>query len=99
MPGIVRPCGHGPGPPDFSSQVDYVFIAPQAFMAQTQVLADYRASHGLTTKVLDVADLYNSFNDGIYNPIAIKNYLAYAFATWQTPPSYVLLVGDGHWNF
>ncbi|MEJ2352533.1 MAG: C25 family cysteine peptidase [Anaerolineales bacterium] len=44
-------------------------------------------------------DLYNEFNYGIFNPIAIKNFLAYTLAVWQKAPTYVLLVGDGHWNF
>ena len=51
-------------------------------------------------KVVDVADLYDDFNDGIYSPVAIRNFLAYAYANWTAPaPQYVLLVGDGHWNF
>ena len=49
--------------------------------------------------MINLNDLYNQFNDGIKNPIAIKNFLAYAFQNWLTPPSYVLLVGDGHWNY
>lgn len=87
-------------PPDFVSTAgaDYVFITHHDFITATQTLADYRASQGLSTMVVDIADLYNEFNFGIYHPIAIRNFLAYAFDTWQTHPSYVLLVGDGHWN-
>jgi hypothetical protein len=89
-------------PPDLKSSsnaADYVFITHKDFYTSTQILADYRSSQGLTTMVVDVQDLYNEFNYGIFNPIAIKNFLAYTFAVWQTPPAYVLLVGDGHWNF
>jgi len=90
-------------PPDWAamaSSVDYVYITHADFLAATQDLADYRASHsGLSTQVIDIQDLYNEFNFGIYNPIAIKNFLAYTFDEWQTPPTYTLLVGDGHWNF
>jgi hypothetical protein len=89
-------------PPDLKSSsnaADYLFITHQDFYTTTQTLADYRSSQGLTTRVVDVQDLYNEFNYGIFNPIAIKNFLAYTFAVWQTPPTYVLLVGDGHWNF
>jgi hypothetical protein len=65
-----------------------------------QTLAAHRAAEGLRVKVIDVDDLYNQFNDGLYHPIAIKNFLKYAYANWQPPaPAYVLLVGDGHWNF
>ena len=50
--------------------------------------------------VVDVDDVFNQFTDGLYHPIAIKAFLKYAYFNWQTPaPAYVLLVGDGHWNF
>ncbi len=79
---------------------DYIIISHSAFITDVQRLADYRAAQGLRVKVVDVADLYNEFNDGIYSPVAIRNFLAYAYANWQAPaPQYVLLVGDGHWNF
>jgi len=80
------------------ASADYIFIAHQDFIAETQTLADYRSSQGLTTLVVDIQDVYDEFNAGIINPIAIKNFLAYAFANWDEPPTYVLLVGDGHWN-
>jgi hypothetical protein len=86
-------------PPDLAKPADYLFISHRDFITATQVLADYRAGQGLATQVIDVQDLYNEFNDGIYHPLAIKNYLAYAFANWPIPPAYVMLVGDGHWNF
>lgn len=79
---------------------DYIFIAPRDFVTATQQLASYRAAQGMRTLVVDVDDVYNEFNDGIYSPVAIKKFLAYAYANWQAPaPSYVLLVGDGNWNF
>ncbi len=90
-------------PPDLSGATngaDYIIITPGVFYTTAQVLANYRASQGLRVKVIDVNDLYNEFNDGIYHSIAIKNFLTYAYTNWQPPaPSYVVLVGDGHWNF
>lgn len=88
-------------PPDFASlpEADYLFITHRDFVTATQRLADYRAGQGLSTLVLDVDDLYNEFNYGIYHPVAIKNFLAYTFDNWANPPTYVLLIGGGHWNF
>ena len=88
-------------PPDFSATTgaDYVFITHRDFITATQTLANYRASQGLTSMVIDVDDLYNQFNFGIFNPIAIKNFLAYTFENWTSPPEYALLIGSGHWNF
>lgn len=79
---------------------DYIFIAHSSLITATQALADYRAAQGLRTAVVDLAALYDEFNHGMYHPVAIKRFLAYAYANWQPPaPQYVLLVGDGHWNF
>lgn len=90
-------------PPDLSgaaSGADYLIITHRNFITAVQTLANYRALQGLRVKVIDVDDVYNQFNYGIYHPIAIKDFLAYAYANWQPPaPTYVLLVGDGHWNF
>ncbi len=79
---------------------DYLIITHHDFITASQVLADYRAAQGFRTRVIDVDDLYNEYNDGIYHPIAIKNFLRDAYVNWPKPaPTYVLLVGDGHWNF
>lgn len=85
---------------DPANGADVIFITHAAFMAETQRLADYRDAQGLRVKVVDVAALYDEFNDGIFHPVAIRNFLDYAYHHWQPPaPTYVLLVGDGHWNF
>lgn len=82
-----------------SNGADYLVITPSNFITPAQTLASYRASRGLRTMVVDIQDVYNEFNDGIVNPIAIKNLLAYTIAHWQSSlPSYVVLVGDGTWN-
>jgi hypothetical protein len=90
-------------PPDLSggaNGADYVIITHRNFYTAVQTLANYRAAQGLRVKVIDVDDVYNQFEYGIYHPIAIKDFLAYAYANWRPPaPEYVLLVGDGHWNF
>ncbi|MFI5201541.1 MAG: C25 family cysteine peptidase, partial [Candidatus Kapaibacterium sp.] len=60
-------------------------------------LADYRGSNNhVTTKVIDVANIYDEFNYGSRSPNAIKAFLTYAYHNWQDPPKYVLLVGVTH---
>ncbi len=90
-------------PPDLSGAnngADYLIITHQKFYTAVQTLADYRAAQGWRVRVIDIEDLYNQFNYGIWHSVAIKNFLAYAYSYWQAPaPSYVVLVGDGHWNF
>ncbi len=81
-----------------ANAADYMIITHHDFITESRLLADYRLSQGFKPLVVDVADLYDLFTDGIYHPIAIKNFLAYAVGYWQTPPEYVVLVGDGTWN-
>ncbi len=78
-----------------SNGADYIIITHQDFQEQAKRLADYRTSQGLRTRIVDIYDIYNEFNHGIYDPRAIKGFLKYAFLNWAKPaPLYVLLLGD-----
>lgn len=82
-----------------TSGADYLIISPAEFTEAAQTLADYRSAQGLRSKVVNLEDVINEFNDGIYHSLAIKSFLAYTVANWVPAPSYVVLVGSGHWNF
>ena len=46
-----------------------------------------------------IEDIYDEFNDGIINPLAIKFFARYAYENWQKPaPAYLLLFGDASWD-
>jgi hypothetical protein len=78
---------------------DYIVVAPAELRAAAESLAAYRAARGMRVVVADLGAVIDEFNAGIYHPVAIKRFLAYAYAAWQGPaPQYVLLLGDGHWN-
>ncbi len=91
--------GYTPEDLSSTSGAEYLFITHPDFMTALQPLADHRTAQGMSTRIVSVEELYNQFNFGIYHPIAIRNFLAYTFANWTTPPTHALLVGDGHWNF
>ncbi len=79
---------------------DYVIIAHADFLADAKKLATHREKSGFRVLVVDVQDIYDEFNFGIFEPEAIRGFLSYAFAHWQRPaPSYVLLLGDGTRDF
>ncbi|MFN3308584.1 MAG: C25 family cysteine peptidase [Anaerolineales bacterium] len=83
-----------------NSRADYIYIAPKEFIQAAQNLANYRqTSDGFMTKVVALEEIINQFNFGIYHPRAIKNYLQDVYNRWSPKPTYVLLIGDGHWNF
>ncbi len=86
-----------------------VVITHSSLMPEAQAWAAYRAGQGVSTKVVDVEEIFDEFNYGVSSSLAIESFLDYAKNNWQTPPSYVLLIGDatydpknyhgnGYWN-
>ena len=83
-----------------SNGADYLIIAYGDFIPAVQPLADAYAREGLRAMVVDVQDVYDEFSGGRLNPHAIHDLLAYAYTYWTPPaPTYVLLVGDGHYDY
>ena len=87
----------------------FLVIAHRSLLQPASNWAAYRASQGISTKVIDVQEIFDEFNFGTSSSIAIKAFLDYAFHNWQVPPAYVLLIGDasydpknytnnGYWN-
>jgi hypothetical protein len=77
--------------------------SPQPWLKR---LVSLRQGQGLRVKVVDIQDVFDEFGYGIETPQAVKDFLAYAYASWQRPaPQYVLLVGDstydpkGNWGW
>ena len=78
---------------------DYVIIAHPDFYNAMQPLVDYHTQQGMRVTLVDVQDIYDEFAYGLFDPEAIRSFLAYAYANWQTPaPLYILLVGDGNYD-
>lgn len=76
-------------------EADYIIIAYDEFAPNTIPLADARKADGLRVETIKVSELYDEFNHGIFNPSAIRDFLAYAYSQWTPPaPAFVVLVGD-----
>lgn len=75
----------------------YLVVTTAALKTAAQRLADYRA--GLSSQVIDVVDVYDEFNAGIPSPHALRDFLAYARANWAEAPRYVVLAGDGSFDY
>jgi len=83
---------------DPSCQAEYLMITHSALTDTARRLAEYRrsaAGGGHEVLMVDVRQVYDEFDYGYASSKAIYEFLHYAFDTWRTPPSYVLLVGDG----
>ncbi len=80
---------------DRSNGADYIIITHRDFYVQARQLADFRNRQGWRTAVIDIQDIYDEFNDGIFDPRAIRAFLQYAYLHWApSAPLYVLLFGD-----
>lgn len=80
-----------------NNRAQYLIITNDELAATAQTLADYRSD--LTSMVVDIEDVYDEFSAGIKDPNAIRSFLTYAQSEWRQKPKYVLLAGDGTWDY
>jgi hypothetical protein len=59
---------------------------------------NYNPSDTLKTVVVKIQDVFDEFSCGMYDPVAIRDFLKYAYENWQRPPAFVMLVGDGDYD-
>lgn len=78
---------------------DYIVIAPEELKDGATLLADYRKSKGLTSKVVLLEDIMDEFNFGMYDPNAIRNFLQYAYNNWKKKSRYAVFVGSGTYDY
>ncbi len=77
-----------------ANRADFVILAPAAFHQQLSALKAKRESEGLRTMIVDIEDVYDEFAAGVHTAQGVKDFLQYAKESWNSKPSYVLLVGD-----
>ncbi|MEN3333420.1 MAG: hypothetical protein V7641_2785 [Blastocatellia bacterium] len=73
---------------------DLIILTHANFAGSLVNLVKARTVQGLRVEVADVEEIYNEFSFGSKSPQALKDFLQYARAHWQTAPRFVLLVGD-----
>ncbi|MCA9576808.1 MAG: hypothetical protein KC668_15290, partial [Myxococcales bacterium] len=83
---------HAPG-------AEYVVIAPRAVFSGARALVAHREAQGLSTALVDLADVYDEFAFGTPDPHAIRAFLQHASEQWTTPPRYVVLAGTGSFDY
>lgn len=84
--------------PDFlsaSNGADYLIVYQNTFLAQAEQLRAYRETKDNFRSVkADIEDIYDVFNFGIENPVAVRNFTTYIYSNWQLPKlGYVCLFG------
>ncbi|HKP85331.1 MAG TPA: C25 family cysteine peptidase [Blastocatellia bacterium] len=79
---------------DAGHAADLVVITTRELAGSVDPLIALRQSQGYKVAIADVEDIYDEFSFGNKSPQAIKDFLAYARAKWQTAPRFVLIAGD-----
>jgi hypothetical protein len=77
---------------------DLVILSHSDFLESLVPLKTHRESQGFSVALIDVEDIYDEFSYGAKTPQAIKDFLTRASTLWQTPPRFVLLVGDASFD-
>ncbi|MCL6100247.1 MAG: type IX secretion system sortase PorU, partial [Bacteroidetes bacterium] len=81
---------------------EMIVITSRNFQTQAERYAAYRSSQSpykLSTQIFYVDDIMNEFDGGLLDPTAIRDFLKYAYDNWQIKPFYVLLFGDGTYDY
>jgi len=81
---------------------DLVIVTPESFGAAAERLADHRQSQGLEVTVVTQDQVFNEFSGGVPDVRAIRDYMAFLYARTANPdllPRYLLLFGDGHYDY
>ncbi len=83
--------------------IDYIIITRDYLMSEAERLAEYhRNNSNLTTKVINLEDIYNEFSSGSPDLTAIRDFIRHLYlnaSTDNTKIKYVCLFGDASFDF
>lgn len=86
-----------------ADSTQFIIIAFDDFMSEARRLESFREngspSNRLHSFVAKISDVYNNFSGGLLDPTAIRDFLKYTYDNWSPKPQYVLLLGDGDYDY
>ncbi len=84
-----------------SNQADYIAITHPYFMSSAANYISFISStYNVTTKLVDINDIYDEFNYGFFAPEPIRDFLQSTYINWQSPkPKYVFLIGKATYDY
>ncbi len=80
----------------------FIVIANKEFKTQAEQFKQYKESEipiPISTQLVYQDEIFNEFSGGLQDPVAIRNFIKYAYDNWQIQPEYVLLFGDGTYDY
>ncbi|KAA3596301.1 MAG: hypothetical protein DWQ06_15635 [Calditrichaeota bacterium] len=102
--------GTAPHLRDTDNSADFLIITHEDFYDEALRLKEFREANSdprvyLKTEVILTQDIYDEFSGGIYDALALRDFLHYTFNNWrgnsgaEIPPRYVLFLGDSDFDF
>jgi Peptidase family C25/Right handed beta helix region len=83
-----------------TNRADYLMVGPRELLDAAGPLLDLRRRQGLESRAVALEEIDSEFGYGEADPRAIREFLFYAYHSWQRPaPRYVVLVGDATYDF
>ena len=83
------------------NKADYLAITNKALLNKGGEYINFiQGNYNIETKLIDVADIYDEFAYGYFNPESIRDFLINTHTAWQSPsPEYVFLIGDANYDY
>ncbi len=83
-------------------KAEFIIITPDEFYDEAEFLETLRETqlhHPLETERVRISDIFLEFSSSVWDVTAIRDFLYYAYQNWSDTLKYVLLFGDGHFDY
>lgn len=84
-----------------SDGASFIIITSKEFISAAERLKSKREQGGasdpnyLKTIIVTTDQIFNEFSGGLYDAVALRDFIKYAFDNWTEKPAHVCLLGDG----
>lgn len=79
---------------------DVVIITNKLLRTSAEKYKQYREkTTNLSFAIVYVDEIFDEFSYGIPDPTGIRDFIAYALNNWERKPKYIVLWGDGHYDY
>lgn len=87
---------------DPSRKAEFLIITPDEFYEDAAFLEDWRESqipNPLQTERVRLSEIFQEFSSSVRDVVAIRDFIKYVYENWSDTLKYVLLFGDGHYDY
>jgi len=86
----------------FADGSKFIIITNSAFLEEANKIKSFKentANNKISTTVYTTEQIFNEFSGGSVDVSAIRDFIKYAYENWNIKPEYVLLLGDGDYDY